>query len=341
MRRAVLSTISGLVLAVWFAVAVGTVWLGFRVWPNVVSLVLVGVLAVFVVFTRPRLPQRDRSHVRVLRGEAPTLFGVIDEIAGKLGASAPTELAISADYNAWTTRVGVRRRLLIGIGLPLWDTMHDDERLAVLAHEVAHDVNGDLRRGAVTGGAIDVVAGWDDVLWPPPWEMVNHDVSHMLGWCIQYVVWQVPRGILWALGRLTFSSMRTGELRADVLSVECAGKAAADRALRKTLYLRPVLFSIGKALETGAERPLSAGRRHIDELADERRRSYAESASASETRVDGTHPPTAQRLEAIDALPWSTPRIAFGRDRSAAIDRELAAARGLIAEELRGRLPLV
>ncbi len=41
---------------------------------------------------------------------------------------------------------------------PLWLTFTPQERVAVLAHELAHDVNDDVRRSLFVGGAIDALA---------------------------------------------------------------------------------------------------------------------------------------------------------------------------------------
>jgi Zn-dependent protease with chaperone function len=102
---------------------------------------------------RPRLghlaPLTDRADV-VERTSAPELFGLVERIAAEVGAPMPHVLLIGRTLNAFTTTVGLRRRRVLCLGLPLWATLGPQERVALVGHELGHFVNGDVRRGPLT-----------------------------------------------------------------------------------------------------------------------------------------------------------------------------------------------
>jgi hypothetical protein len=62
--------------------------------------------------------------------------------------------------------VGLRRRRVVHIGIPLWFTLEPQPRVAVLGHEVGHFVNGDLRRSLLVGSSIDTLIELVQALTP-------------------------------------------------------------------------------------------------------------------------------------------------------------------------------
>ncbi|NED82958.1 M48 family metalloprotease, partial [Streptomyces sp. SID11233] len=56
-------------------------------------------------------------------------------------------IAIDGEVNASAMRYGVRGRMLLTLGLPLWESLGPEQRLALLGHELAHHAHGDTRHG--------------------------------------------------------------------------------------------------------------------------------------------------------------------------------------------------
>ncbi|RPI74688.1 MAG: hypothetical protein EHM45_17760 [Desulfobacteraceae bacterium] len=56
-------------------------------------------------------------------------------------------MVINEEFNAGFTQAGWKRRKIYYIGLPLWSVLDNHEKIALMAHEVAHKVNGDAARG--------------------------------------------------------------------------------------------------------------------------------------------------------------------------------------------------
>jgi len=73
--------------------------------------------------------------------DAPALFAITRELAGRSGLAAPDSIAIEMHANAWVLLRGYRRgagRTSLGIGFDLLAGLTVSEIEAVLAHELTH-----------------------------------------------------------------------------------------------------------------------------------------------------------------------------------------------------------
>ncbi|MEV0381997.1 hypothetical protein [Nonomuraea sp. NPDC050643] len=78
-------------------------------------------------------------------------------------------VALSGAVNA-SFRIYGRRRRVVEIGYPLWLILTPQERVALLAHEMAHSSNGDGRHGLVVSSAMHSLGVLHDVTrfdWQP------------------------------------------------------------------------------------------------------------------------------------------------------------------------------
>jgi Zn-dependent protease with chaperone function len=102
----------------------------------VAGVVLIGMA--YVVFPRPapmpEIVDRDRfAH----------LYELADQVADALGAHRVYGIAVDGEFNASYARYGWRARRVMTIGLPMFTVLDGQERVALVAHEIAHDVNRD------------------------------------------------------------------------------------------------------------------------------------------------------------------------------------------------------
>ena len=124
---------------------------GVVVWwsPSIVSVPLALVLTLVAFYVAPRFGRfPKRASVRY-REDAPALFALLDRVTAETGAKPVHAVVVSGAFNAAYGTVGPRRRPFVEIGLPLWDALPPQERIALLCHELAHGVNGDSRHGLV------------------------------------------------------------------------------------------------------------------------------------------------------------------------------------------------
>jgi Zn-dependent protease with chaperone function len=153
--------------AFFIALVVLAAWL-IVILHNVVS-VFLGLCVLLLAFElRPRLGSfrqlKDAKH----RADAPVLFAVLDQVAAAVGAKPVHAVAASASWNASYSAAGWRRRRVVTLGLPLWDALPADQKIAVLGHEFAHGVNGDARHGTIVGTSIATLTRLYGALQPGP-----------------------------------------------------------------------------------------------------------------------------------------------------------------------------
>jgi len=338
---------SALVHLVTLTVAVGGVLALLEpYWP----LRIVGAVLVLLAFhLRPRFgPSRKAMKRRQLLAadDAPALRGLAARVAAELGTRPPDLIAVDAGFNATYTRVGMRRRVLLTLGLPLWETLGPEQRLALLGHELGHGVNGDARRGGWIGSALRSLEEWYRLLRPGR-IMVRGGRGGNPGGGIAILGEMVAR---WAmvvfaelvllayrlLTRLTRLSGRRAEYLADGFGVRVAGVDATAGMLR-ALTLGGIVARFG---ERRRLRGASAGdywselHAYVVSVPESERARLLLLSRLDDSAVDTTHPPTHLRLAFVEQLPRTAPTVLLTAGESAAIDAELAPARAAVAQRL-------
>lgn len=320
--------ISVLLLVGVLALAVTGVWLLFAFpFPNfavVVGLALIGL----ALALRPRFGRVPPDVDVLTRAEAPELHALVEEVASRIGAPVPHVLGVDSDLNAYATAVGLRRRRLLCLGLPLWGALDGPARVALLGHELGHFVNGDVRRGPLTQPALTMLGTAADLFRPAPG-------THGAGLIVLIGEW-LGRMVSWTLSRLLFvghvalaatalRGSQRAEYLADELAARAAGTAGATRLLDVLLSTESVALVVRQAARgghgsaawrAGTARSLAAG---VDRLPLVRQLSVREEMS-----LFATHPPAGLRHRMLTARSWQDPAVALTEARAERIDAELA-----------------
>ena len=324
---------------------------------------------------RPRLGSLKRtrkSGLELPRDAAPQLWALADSVATRLGTRAPDVILVDNQYNASYARVGWRRRVVQRLGLPLWLSLSEQERVALLAHEFGHGVNGDSRRGIWLGAALGSLSEWVRLFQPSRGGVrlrggsIEALAALLAGWSMSFLAALVEL-YLRLLHRLTRLDTRRAEYLADSFMVRLAGDAGAT-GLLEALHL-------GTAFETVADLTRMAARqaRHAVRQGGRRRTQGAGGAAVSEAEqpnqpdlwakltdyvrsipaeerarrviaaepthdaFDNTHPPTHLRLAFVRGLPAGEPAVLLDVSAAAAIDAELRPAGRILEAALLDR----
>ena len=306
------------------------------------TLIVVGILLLAIAFVmRPRFGRLPKHTLLLRREDAPELFAMVDEVAAAVGTRAIDRVAIDGSLNASVSMFGLRGRRLLTIGLPLWEILFPDERVAVLGHELGHYANGDPRHGTILGTAIDSLLLWYYLLAPSRY---NGNWLIYLANAVMFLPWVAVGGVLRLLWALTVRSAQRGEYLADRFSARVAGPDAAARSMDKLLLDSIVATALRRERNrgqlSGAAR--EEARRHPEQLWE---RLAAEVASVPEHErrrlrraderqghaVDATHPPTHLRRDCLALAPATTPAVVVDAAREERISAELSSARRTIA----------
>lgn len=246
------------------------------------------------------MPRRDRFEApgpRLAPGRHPKLFQMICGVATATKQPMPAEVYLVGDMNAWVAHrgglMGMGARGIMGLGLPLLQTLTVSELRAVLAHEFGHYHGGDTKLGryvyrtrAAIGRTLENLGRYGSLL-------------------------QLP--FLW-YGRLflrvSHAVSRRQELAADQLAAHVAGARPLAEGLKKIHVAAPAFGyfwsnEVAPVLRAGFVPPLAAGFQQFvageigqKALAAAREQSLEE----GEGDVFDTHPPLRERLQALEGL---------------------------------------
>ncbi|MFC7480781.1 M48 family metallopeptidase [Luedemannella flava] len=183
------------------------------------------VLILLAIELRPRLGRLSAADRRLTRTQTPTLFGLIDEVAGAVGGPVPDVVVVSEQVNASAGVVGPGKRVLV-LGLPLWAVLPAQHRVALLGHELAHFVNGDVRRLPLVRVATTTLGGLAGLLRFPELDGTVGPVAWLvrgLAWAARSTVLAVHLVLVW----IGLRDAQRAEYRADEVAAEVAGSAAS------------------------------------------------------------------------------------------------------------------
>jgi Zn-dependent protease with chaperone function len=223
------------------------------------------------------------------------LFDLIGEVATATGQAMPREVYLVPDVNAWVAVrggvMGFGSRRVMGLGLPLLQTLSVAELRAVLAHEFGHYHGGDTRLGpwvyktrAAIARTLSGLSGFSSTLQIP-------------------FIWY-GNGFL----RISHAISRGQELSADQLAARLYGPGpltSALRMIRRAAAAFPAYWSteVSPVLAAGYIPPVAGGFERF--LATDQVVSAIDAwTRRPETRDPyDTHPPLDERVAAVLDLP--------------------------------------
>ena len=301
-RLAIGWALSFLLLATPYVSMAAGVTLGLVGYPDLGPIILGLILVGFGVTLLPP-GHRNRSKT-YRRTDLPALFSLLDRIAEKLGTTAPDGIHLDEDFNAYITqfrpRFSRQQEWVLGIGLPLWAALDPEERIALLAHEMAHKVNDDPMRSGVFARAYSVLSNWYDTFELDSYYYYNE--GHLTQMIAAMVIGTYQR----ALSRFSFFESQRAEYRADAHAMQVAGAepviAMLEVITRGDLAQRSIVDLYPYTADQGA-RIFDHMGRAVSDADPETAARYLTEAAREKKRVDNSHPPTALRIEFIASLP--------------------------------------
>ncbi|HVQ91242.1 MAG TPA: M48 family metalloprotease [Mycobacteriales bacterium] len=293
-------------------------------WPVVgIALIVVGILL------RPRLGRRPSRHLRMSRAEAPALYGLLDRVATAAGTKAPDLIAMTPEFNAGVGRVGLRQRPVLVLGVPLWIVLEPRQRVALLAHEIAHQVNGDPMRGLLVRPALTTfarLAGVADAGSIGQVMSPDRPDAGLVQFLLGFSRWLASRVFLavhLALSALGMRDHQRAEYLADGIATDLAGTDATVALLDCLAVLPAINVQLAYACE---RKPPAEWRAAAETYQAGQRRNLKllRHLSMRDTSLWASHPPVGLRARAVEAWPARPAGITFTDAESARIDAELA-----------------
>ena len=320
LSKAAAFVLAGSVHGLTLALAAGGILL-FVDFPGQFTMMILGGLCLLVAwFVRPRLGKRPSGLLQ--RSQAPNLYRFVEEVCEHVASGRIDGIVLTPVFNASVKRIGVRRRVYMEIGVPLFVILTPQERVALLAHEVGHLVNGDPLRGVFVDSALNTLQTWHSILIPghPPrrlraWRArpwLSDSINRVVGGILSAIV----RGYGAILIRFTYRASQRAEYLADGISRRVAGSDAAASMLRK-LPFGSLFSQVVQSTALNNETEL---------IGDFRKRVLVPGVETPEPdaafRLDSAHPSTKLRIEFV-ASKTIPAGMALTQGESEEIDREL------------------
>jgi Zn-dependent protease with chaperone function len=289
--------------------------------------VLAVVLLLLAFLMRPRLGKIDEDALVLSPADAPEVYALVDDVAAALSSRSADVIVVDERFNASWGVVGLRRRRVLTLGLPLLAALEPQQQVSLLAHEVGHERNGDVGRTFVVSTALNALAELV-VLFSPDFDEGGRemgafgDVATAVMRIFSLPFW----GMLLGLWMLVLRDSQRAEYLADALAAHVAG-TAAEIASQEALLLGPALDArLQRAMAEhrydGADSiaVLRAAARDVPPGERERRRRVARLEGVA---LDATHPPTGRRIALLERRPPAEPTLTISGERAATIALEL------------------
>lgn len=335
-------TLALTVHAFTLALVVGGVCLLVKGWAT--PLMALGVLLLAVAATLlPRYRRLPEGGPVLRRAQAPELFATIDEVGAATGTRGVDVVVLNTGFNASVTTYGLRGGRLLTIGLPLWEILSPQERLALLGHELGHFGNGDTRRGVVLGSALRALSALYYYTEP----VHRPDMIEMVSNTLTMIPRVALRGVLGILDRLTLRASQRAEYLADRMAAHVGSSAAAVRLTDRLLVLESAEHALHRELDArqAARRGASAPQQpwaglweslaaHVESIPS---REYERLRRVSVVRghsTDTTHPPTHLRRACLQSGGPTGAAVRTDEAREQRIDVELAEPRIALARRV-------
>lgn len=288
------------------AVAAGLLWIPYaevtyanRIHPKIALVCIVGAGTILWAL----VPRRDKFEApgpRLDETNAPGLFALVRDVATQTAQEMPAEAYLLNEANAFVAHrggvMGAGSRRVLGVGLPLLQSLSASEIKAIIAHEFGHYAAGDVElgpwvyktRAAIGRTLTDLEDSW---------------IGAPFRWYARIFL------------RLTQAVSREQEFRADALGARLAGRESMANGLLRTAAL-PSAYSaylereVAPVLRAGLLPPIATGFVHFMQSEAVRASAYRETGSALAQEAAGefdSHPPLKARLDALERMEEAGP----------------------------------
>ncbi|MEU7561860.1 M48 family metallopeptidase [Streptomyces eurythermus] len=309
---------------------------------------------VIVLVLRPRLGRMPRHTLD--RSTAPRLYALAERAAAELGTRPVDVIAVDERYGSGCTKAGLRRRRVLILGLPLWEALTMDQRLALLGHDLGRLSTGKSLSAAWIQTALDALTTWADVIRPVraldderqkvtdrhAFDAGGNRQSSIVGMGValaqplQDFLSRAALGCHRLLSRLRDRSGGQAEYRADENAARIASAASVQGLLRALLLRETALFALERAAwcEDDLWEALRVHLASVPDMEFERRLRLSELRGDA---FDDGCPPTHLRMKFIGKLSCPEAAVVVSSGETEAIDAELAPLRASIANDLKSR----
>ena len=312
------------------------IWLSTLGWPNLWGLIPGLPCFLFAWLLLPDLPKLPTQPLP--RNQFPTLYQLTDRITQSLGSSPIDGIVWDIHFNAAFGQFGWKRKKILILGIPLFAILDEQEKVALLSHELAHGVNGDPSRSFFISAAIHSLATWYTIIYPHNrWHMSIGPIAILM--FLINLVSLLLAGLIWLwayiLVHLLWRDKQRAEYLADFLAARVSGTDAQLATLEKVHLNETFRLSLKIAyLNREGQNFFTRFKQRIATVPSRELERIRRVEKLEYARLDATHPPTAQRIEFLKAHYVPETKVVLSLVELTQLEQELT----LLQEEMQKEL---
>ncbi|QQE76341.1 M48 family metalloprotease [Brevibacillus composti] len=269
-------------------------------WNNSPLIIFICVLILLISWlSRPRPNRLSKQVMSLAAASHPQIHKIFNHIAKEMGIDQPIQYALSPNFEAYITEIGWRRTPVVVIGYPLFFACTAEEMTALVAHELAHCRNRDIRRSGWVAHACRILINWSDMLNPDKHENES-GLLHLITNGIMRILFWIPYSLLYLLIHLFWNQSQRAEYEADRIAAQLAGSDAMISMLQ-TVHLDHVYkMVVGKL--TLQKQNANMWERLLDTFSsvpEKEKTRILRILEKSDMSLDTTHPSTFLRIAMI------------------------------------------
>ena len=273
------------------------------------------------------------------QNEFPALFNAIKDLSKEIMEEPIDGIVLTSDFNASYQKVGWNPKRILKLGVPLLHILTVEEFVALIGHELAHDINGDPLKDRFIGTAISSLSKWYSILRPE--HLVDFRDGFFLGVITTIanlfmgLISVIPWMFAYLLSHLLWRDSQRAEYLADRLAANISGTVAMTALLKKLFYTTTFTTAIRKfTLNNKPEPLLNLFQKEIESMSDEDYERLVKNREKEGLEFGTSHPPLTYRLKAIESREVKYPVIKISGETYQKILAELAVTHEVFQNKL-------
>lgn len=303
------------------------IWLISNSLEHILLLPIALIFLLLALVTRPRIASNPLNVLA--KKDFPILYDFVDSIADSLGTQSPDTIVFDQWFNASFGQFGWKKNEVITIGLPLWTILSQEERVALVSHELCHGINGDVRRTIFVGGALRSVVELYNLIHPDRLFDPEESIAGILFLPVNILLLLLSYLILivfYIFSYLLFFDSQKAEYLADYLATKVCGTDAMISLLNKNqLGFSRFEFILERySLKHGKFNLFKILKKDFASIPKKERERIKRIGELEELSLDETHPPTTYRISFLNNHSETGKKISFSDEKHKLLETELS-----------------
>jgi len=301
-----------------------------------IPVVIIGIFLLLISYFLIPKPNRFDKKLSCKK-ECSELFSLINDIANSLNAPQIDDLVITEDFNAFYYQYGIRQKRVMGIGLPLFNILTSEEKVALISHELSHGINKDIQRDYVVNTALNALEHWYYFVIPDnienaadPFVVLRIPINILLLGLSKIIL-----GLYYAIQSLSWYNSQRAEYLADYYATMACGTDAMISLSNKICFSDTLDHTIRSYTFNPTKNSLLKEFNKNISSTPEREVERVKLVELHEnSRLDRTHPPILYRIKFIKNHYIKDKGFVLDEERAAVLNKELSTIQSEIEKSL-------